>query len=128
MTVPRLIMSAATMTPNALLCRLGLGGVAVRRRGTVSEGPCSPFAHRRCAYTWTSQHTSVAMMQVRRTTMDASVRGGTGWPGSNPGTPAGPHQANHRSTLHPGATQSSDRLPRAIIPCGTSLCRAPWAA
>jgi hypothetical protein len=50
------------------------------------EPSCSQFAHRRCAYTRTSQHTSVAGMQVRRTMADASVRRGTGWWGSNPGT------------------------------------------
>jgi hypothetical protein len=93
MTVPRLVMSAATMTPNALLCRPGPGGVAVRRRGTASGASCSPFAHRRCAYSWTSQHTSVAGMQVRRTTLDASVPRGTGWPGSNPTSPDAEHPA-----------------------------------
>jgi hypothetical protein len=49
------------------------------------EPPCSQIAHRRCAYSWTSPHTYVAGMQVRRTMVDASVRCGTGWPGSNPG-------------------------------------------
>jgi hypothetical protein len=64
--------------------------------------PCSQIAHRRCAYSWTSQHTSVARMQVRRTTLDTSVRRGTGWSGSNPDTLTSPRQANQRR-LHPGA-------------------------
>jgi hypothetical protein len=76
----------------------GAGGVAVRRRGTASEAPCSQIAHRRCAYTWTSQHTSVASMQVGRATLDTSVRRGTGWPGSNPGIPIIPRQAITGST------------------------------
>jgi hypothetical protein len=87
MTVPRLVISAGTMTPNALIEDWGAAGVAVRRRGTASQAPCSQVAHRRCAYSWTSQHTSVARMQVRRTTLDTSVRRGTGWSGSNPGIP-----------------------------------------
>src|SRR4029450_13898936 len=49
--------------------------------------PCSQFAHRRCAYSWTSQHTYVAGMQVRRTTVHTSVPRGTGWSGSSPGIP-----------------------------------------
>jgi hypothetical protein len=39
----------------------------------------SPFAHRRRAYAWTSQHTYVVSMQVRRTIADALyVLGGAG--------------------------------------------------
>jgi hypothetical protein len=70
-------------------------GVLLTRLAWTSVGPtqpplsdrCSQFAHRRCAYSWTSQHTSVASMQVRRTTVDAPVSRGTGWPGSNLGIP-----------------------------------------
>jgi hypothetical protein len=51
------------------------------------ERSCSPFAHRRCAYAWTSQHTATVNVQVRRTTVDAAGRPGTGWWGSNPGIP-----------------------------------------
>jgi hypothetical protein len=79
----------------------GAGGVAVRRRGTASEAPCSQIAHRRCAYTWTFQHTSVASMQVGRTTLDTSVRRGTGWPGSNPGICRPSPSANPTGRLHP---------------------------
>jgi hypothetical protein len=66
------------------------GALVVRSRQApwaAREAPCSQVAHRRCAYSWTSQHTPVARMQVRRTTLDTSVRRGTGWPGSNPGIP-----------------------------------------
>ena len=53
-------------------------------------GPlCSQFAHGRCAYSWTSQHTPVASMQVRRTMVDAPVRRRMGWWGSNPGIRTG---------------------------------------
>jgi NB-ARC domain len=39
MTVPRLVISAAMMTPNALIEERGAAGAAVRRRGTTSEAP-----------------------------------------------------------------------------------------
>jgi hypothetical protein len=55
--------------------------------GPRSDALCSQFAHRRCAYSWTPQHTSVVNLQVRRTSVDASGRHGTGWSGSNPGIP-----------------------------------------
>jgi hypothetical protein len=78
-----------------------IAGSAGRRRhealvrgllAQVSDGsagsagpPCSQSAHRRCAYTRTSQHTSTVDLQVRRTTVDASIPPRTGWSGSNPG-------------------------------------------
>jgi hypothetical protein len=49
------------------------------------ETASGALAHRRCAYFWTSPHTSVVSLQVRRTMVDPCVRCGTGWPGSNPG-------------------------------------------
>ena len=63
-----------------------LGVLLIRLVARTSVAPtrpplsdrCSQFAHRRCAYSWTSQHTYVASMQVRRTTVDAPVPGGTG--------------------------------------------------
>jgi hypothetical protein len=65
--------------------------------------PCSPFAHRWCAYTWTSQHAVGVNQQVRGTATDTLGPEGMwirrdGLVGSNPGTPASPRQANHRST------------------------------
>lgn len=67
-------------------------------RPTTRRAPrCSPFAHRRCAYCWTSQHTSVGNMQVRQTTTYTPGRDGTGWWGSNLGTlPLLAPSANHR--------------------------------
>jgi hypothetical protein len=53
----------------------------------VSGSRCSQIADRRCAYTWTSEHTSVVNMQVRRTATYAAGRDGTGWWGSTPGIP-----------------------------------------
>ena len=65
--------------------RLARAGVRRAQPGS-SRVACSPFAHRRCAYTWTLQHTSVGNMQVRRTRTYTPGPGGTGWWGSNPGT------------------------------------------
>jgi hypothetical protein len=106
-------------------CAVSSGGRGSVRPVLITLWHCA--AHRRCAYTWTSQHTWVAGMQVRRTKVDASVSRGTGWWGSNPGTPASPHPSEP-GRLDPAARRSPDRPPRAIIPCGTSRCRAPRAA
>jgi hypothetical protein len=59
---------------------------------------CSPFAHRRCANAWTSQHTGTVNMQVRCTMVDAAIRPGTGWWGSNPGIPTIKPHPNRRPT------------------------------
>jgi hypothetical protein len=82
--------------PSAAKCG-GLIGAPLMRAATSTHSsgqrsrglwrPCSQFAHSRCGYTWTLEHTSVASLQLRRTTVDASVRRGTGWSGSNPGIP-----------------------------------------
>jgi hypothetical protein len=100
MTMPRLVISAATMTPNALICRPRRCWRSRQALRDCLRGPLLTVAHRRCAYSWTSQHTSVARMQVTRTTLDASVRRGTGWSGSNPAT---------LSALAPRANHQIDR-------------------
>jgi hypothetical protein len=71
--------------------------------------PCSHFAHRRCAYSWTPPHTSVVNLQVRRTSADASVRHGTGWSGSNPGIPTStaPRQRPKVPTSRPRAVAAA---------------------
>ena len=51
------------------------------------QAACSPFAHRRCAYARTSQHTAMVNVPVRRTVVDADRLPGTGRWGSNPGIP-----------------------------------------
>jgi hypothetical protein len=65
------------------------GGEGFRRAPSAhhSRPSCSQFAHRRCAYTRTSQHTSTVSVQVRHTATYTPGRDGTGWPGSNPGIP-----------------------------------------
>jgi hypothetical protein len=61
---------------------LSLGGL------TTGAGlRCSRSAHKRCAYTRTSQHTSAVNLQVRHTATYAPGRDGIGWRGSNPGIP-----------------------------------------
>jgi hypothetical protein len=79
---------------------LKIGALLAQPSGAAGL-PARPLAHSllsRCAYSWTSRHTSVARMQVRRTTLDTSVRRGTGWPGSNPGSLPPPLSADHRLT------------------------------
>jgi hypothetical protein len=58
-----------------------------RRWDQPLRAACSPFAHRRCAYTWTLQHTCLVNMQVRQTTTYTPGCDGMGWWGSNPGIP-----------------------------------------
>jgi hypothetical protein len=93
---------------------------------------CSQFAHRRCAYSWTSQHTFVVSMQVRCTMVDTSVRRGTGWPGSNPGTlSALTPRANHRiDRFASGPSLAIRRPPDRPRRCRShsARCRRPGTA
>jgi hypothetical protein len=81
--------------------------------GRYLEPWCSQIDHRRCAYPWTSQHTYLASMQVRRTMVDAPVRRRTGWRGSNPGT---------LSALTPSADHGIDPI------CQLPVCCEPETA
>ena len=87
------------------------GGTTVEHHAATTPSCCSQIAHRRRAYSWTSQHTSVVKVQVWRTMVDAPVRRGTGWwvqiPASRPGLsglvsqrPAGISVRQDHSTQH----------------------------
>jgi hypothetical protein len=106
MTVPRLVISAATMTANALLEDRGAGGVAVRRRGTASEGPLLPD----CS-------------QTVRILLDV--------PAHKRGKCAGQaHNAGHVCTSWDGLVGSNPGIPPAggVISGGRSLVAASPAA
>jgi hypothetical protein len=96
--------------PAGVLCLLVRGlvwGSAARLPGSRSHHPvglrCSSFAHRRCAYPWTSQHTYVVSMQIWRTTVDTSVRHRTGWWSSNSGLCCPSLRARTTDRVHPAA-------------------------
>jgi hypothetical protein len=63
-----------------------VAGMALGAR-ELPVGPLLTVCSQAVRVPWTSQHTSVASMQVRRTTVDAFVRRRMGWSGSNPGIP-----------------------------------------
>ena len=62
-----------------------------------------------------SSHTSVALLQVRRTWVDGSVRGGTGWSGSNPGLCRPYLRARTTDRLHPAPCDRLTGPPHATI-------------
>jgi hypothetical protein len=73
--------------PGWMCCNAWREGLRRAQHGSpLPQPPCSQSAHRRCAHTRTSQHTSVVNLQVRHTTVDASRLRWTGWRGSNPAT------------------------------------------
>ena len=85
--------------PGWMCCNAWREGLRKAQHGSpLLQPPCSQSAHRRCAHTRTSQHTSVVNLQVRHTTVDASRLRWTGWRGSNPGIPTASTRANALQT------------------------------